>query len=309
MSAVNELPNLTRRAALLSLMGGVGGLMLTACSAGSTSSQSTAAKRNHKPRWLAPFFATGEEQDPVLRTGLPQRLPFGLADEDGAPLSKVPASLAFTLSRQGKPIGPPIVVARFGDGTPFPYFPLRVTFAAADSYSVSTDIDGVTLQRTVIVATPDAVALVQRGERAIPIATPTTGNARGVDPICTRDPPCPFHALSLADALVSGQPTAFLISTPAFCQTNVCGPVLELLIDAAPQRPTIQIVHAEVYADIAKIGDISKAKLSEAVTAYRLSFEPSLLVVDATGIVRDRLDFVWDRAELDEALDLVAPKR
>ena len=63
--------------------------------------------------------------------------------------------------------------------------------------------------------------------------TPTFDDARGVDPICTRSPePCPFHDRTLTDVVESGEPVALLISTPGFCQTAICGPVLELLMEA-----------------------------------------------------------------------------
>jgi hypothetical protein len=38
------------------------------------------------------------------------------------------------------------------------------------------------------------------------------------------------------------------------------------------------------------------------VNTYGLSFEPSLVVANADGIVTGRLDFTWDRAELRAAL-------
>ena len=103
--------------------------------------------------------------------------------------------------------------------------------------------------------------------------------------------------------MTNGKPTVLLISTPAYCQTNVCGPVLELLIEAAPDKRGVNVIHAEVYADVADHdGDILQATLTEAIRAYRLSFEPSLVAVGRDGVVGDRLDFVFDRQELDETL-------
>jgi hypothetical protein len=80
--------------------------------------------------------------------------------------------------------------------------------------------------------------------------------------------------------------------------------VLELLIEEGATRP-MNLVHAEVYADAAATGDVLKATLSETTLTYKLSFEPSLVVADAKGVVVDRLDFVYDRAELRNALDRV----
>ena len=71
------------------------------------------------------------------------------------------------------------------------------------------------------------------GERLIPLPTPTTTEGRGVDPICTRQPTCPFHEQTLEEAMGSGKAVAFIISTPQFCQTAICGPVLDLLIVGA----------------------------------------------------------------------------
>ena len=121
--------------------------------------------------------------------------------------------------------------------------------------------------------------------------------------ICTRDPPCPYHQLPLAEALTNGRPTILLVSSPAYCQTKVCGPVLETLIAAEPKMHGLNVIHAEVYADVgAHDGDVLQATLTETVRAYRLSFEPSLLVIDGNGIVLDRLDFVFDTREFDAAL-------
>jgi hypothetical protein len=242
-------------------------------------------------------------EPPTLRSGLEQRMPWGIADGEGIPLGELPDRAETTITDdQGRQIGDVIVVHRHGDGTPFPYYPVRVTMAAPGTYGVAIAYGGSALTGQVVFAAPEAIMLVQPGERAIPVVTPTPADHRGVEPICTRDPACPFHDITLSDALSNGRPTALLISSPAYCQTNVCGPVLELLMEEGAGRP-MNFVHAEVYANAAATGDVMKAELSETTTAYKLTFEPSLLVVDAKGIVADRLDFVYDRAELQVALD------
>ena len=55
-------------------------------------------------------------------------------------------------------------------------------------------------------------------------------------------------------------------------------------------------VHAEVYAD-------NKATtLAPAVEAYKLQFEPILFVTDTDGVLRKRLDGVFDVNEVRETL-------
>ena len=151
------------------------------------------------------------------------------------------------------------------------------------------------------VAAPGDLTLLQVGQPMRPVVTPTSADARGVTPICTRSEPCPFHAVTLTDALGAAKPVALIVSTPGYCQTAICGPVLELLIDAQSAHPDTTFVHAEVY----KNPESGKLDTTEIITAYGLSYEPALFVADATGTLRARLDFSWDRTELDAALATV----
>jgi hypothetical protein len=93
---------------------------------------------------------------------------------------------------------------------------------------------------------------------------------------------------------------AYLIGTPAYCQTAVCGPVLDLLLTERANRPDVTMVHAEVYTDN------TATTTTPAVQAYQMSFEPCLWITDATGTVVERLDFVFDQGEIDAALAKVA---
>ena len=51
---------------------------------------------------------------------------------------------------------------------------------------------------------------------------------------------------------------------------------------------------------------VSVRAVSPAVTAYHMTFEPSLFVADASGTIVARLDSIWDTVELTAALDLAA---
>jgi hypothetical protein len=120
---------------------------------------------------------------------------------------------------------------------------------------------------------------------------------------CTRADPCPYHSQTLASAIAAARPVAFMISTPGFCQTAICGPVLEFMVDDAPNLTRFAVVHAEVYVDPAS-GNVQDT--TEAVSAYGLGWEPSFYVADATGTVTARLDFLWDEAEYRAAVATVA---
>ena len=68
------------------------------------------------------------------------------------------------------------------------------------------------------VADPSKVVVPIPGQPLPPLDTPTVAAPAGVDPICTREPEaCPFHDITLTEALASGKQVAYYVGTPAFC--------------------------------------------------------------------------------------------
>ena len=150
---------------------------------------------------------------------------------------------------------------------------------------------------------PSAVTVPYPSLALPPFDTPTTADPRGVDPICTRlDGPCPFHSITLTEALATGKPVAYLIGTPAHCEIGSCAPGLEFLIAASTRLgDQLVAVHAEVYTDDSAVTP------TPAVDQFQLSFEPVLFLTDEAGIVQARFDALWDQSELDEALAKILP--
>ncbi len=144
------------------------------------------------------------------------------------------------------------------------------------------------------------MAIPKPGDALPPFETPTTTDGRGVNPICTATPPCPLHTMTLTQALQTGKPVAYFIGTPAFCQTGVCGPILDFVVAQHDRLgDKMAMVHADVYVDS------TAQKTSPAVDAYNMTFEPCLFVADAKGMLVERLDFVFDEGELAAALGKV----
>lgn len=303
---------LNRRTVLGYLAGAIGlsGLgVLPGCGGGSKSEQAgTGGGDGDATRFLLPFFAAGVNEPPILRAGRPERMPFGLGDAEAVPLEDPPEKLSFELLLGGKPIGAPVELTRRDQGVPRPFYSLVTTFDQPGLYTVRT-VGTVVAEADFQVAAPADVTLLGIGDAAPSLATPILGDPQGVDPICTRNPVCPFHSISLDKAIVSGTPTALLVSTPAFCQTASCGPVLEFLVDAVAGRD-LNVIHAEPYADAAaKQGDILQASPAAIVAATGLTFEPALFAIGADGKVQDWLGFVWDAKETSNLLERLAPKK
>jgi hypothetical protein len=133
------------------------------------------------------------------------------------------------------------------------------------------------------------------GDRPPAVATDTTASAGGnLGSIDTRIPHDDMHAESFADVL-GKKPVALLFATPALCQSRVCGPVTDVLLELEQKyRSKMTFIHQEVYRD----NQIKKG-LRPSLRAFHLESEPWLFVVNRHGRVAARLEgaFGLDGAE------------
>ena len=254
--------------------------------------------------FLVPTFPDGFRQAAVLVAGVPQRVAFTVRDEIDHMRESAPASVELRITLDGTPVVEQ-TVARRAEGIITPYYALPITFEQPGQYEAAlTDHPAVAPVPFLVVA-PGEDTIPQVGEILPTVPTPTATENQGVNPICTRALPCPFHELSLDRVATNGRPTALLVATPGFCQTDICGPVVDLLIAeiADGGRTDIDAIHAEVYTDPSAFERGGFPDLSPVVDALTLPFEPALFVLDGDGIVVARLDTTFDRSELRDALD------
>lgn len=250
-------------------------------------------------RSLVPFSGTAS-----FVASARNRLPFGIGDRDGLlPTEASPKTLTVTiLDEQDQQVGDPIEATRHADGLPRAYYPLEFEAGKPGLYTARAEVDGVTAELAFQVLRPGDLQLVKPGDPMPQVDTPTTKDAHGVKPICTREPACPLHEVSLREALAGDSPIGLLISTPAFCGVSICGPVLDLLLEQVDGFPGVRFIHAEVYADPAA----SLNETAPIVQALRLPFEPVLVLARPDGTVTTRLDTIFDRAELEATLHAFA---
>ena len=259
-----------------------------------------------QPRELRLRFPDGLRAPSVAVAGSPQRFPFVIGGDDGFPMTDqdAPAELILELSFRGEMIDTHTIPAR-GIGQFTPYYPLVFTPEAAGPYSVRAEFSE--FDTEFLVVERDQTPLFQIGENLPLFVTPTFDDAAGVNPVCTRPgEPCAFHEITLTDAIDNDRPTAMLIATPQFCQTDVCGPNLEWLIDLASNRTDINVIHAEVFEDFLR--DSSGVDIpvrAPMLLEWDLAFEPSLFILDAEGVIVDARHFAFDRGEMEEALALI----
>jgi hypothetical protein len=119
------------------------------------------------------------------------------------------------------------------------------------------------------------------GQQAPRIHTPTAADVGGdLSKITTRIPPDTQNKVDYADAL-GKEPIVLLFATPQFCQSRVCGPVVDVAEQLKQEDgDKAAFIHMEIYKD----NDPSKGVRSQ-VRAFNLPSEPWLFAIDRQGKV------------------------
>lgn len=290
------------------LLGAAAATVLAACSSGNDDGGATGSTAGTDValdpddlsvvRFFGPFFAAEEVA----------RIPFGLSDSEGLlPADVLPGNVSVSVANpEGTIIAEDLTAVLRTDGLPRPYYAFEFTPALVGFYDFTMDVEGTEVISQFQVVEPDAPAIADRvgpGDEMPALVTPTVADPLGVTPLCTREPQCPLHDQTVADVVGNG-PMALLVATPAFCQTVVCGPVLDVMLDFVPDYPDVSFVHAEVFTNPTEnqtppvIDDFAPV-----VTDLGLPYEPVFYVVDGDGVVRDRLDYIFDGSDMRAALD------
>jgi len=132
------------------------------------------------------------------------------------------------------------------------------------------------------------------GQRAPLIHTPTPADVGGdMSKITTRIPPDTQNRVDYAD-VYGKQPIVLLFATPQFCQSRVCGPV----VDVAEQLKQLygekaNFIHMEIYKD----NDPNKGVRSQ-VRAFHLPSEPWLFAIDRHGRIEAVIEGAFGVEEL-----------
>lgn len=275
----------------------VGGILLGSCS---SEADTRSADNLSSHALLAAFPQTL----PHIPAGVPFRLPYLISDDDGVPLTTIDGAVTFTVSRDGHELGT-VRVEPHSDGVPRAYLPVGFTFPEPGRYDLTATYDGAPMSSTVEVVEPERVGPPVVGQKLPPVDSPTTERTLEVDPLCSRlKGPCPLHSVNLRDAVGLGKPIVVVIATPAYCSSDVCAPLLELVLEQTAGRDDLVVTHQEVYKNPKGQRDLSDAQLAPVPDAYRLRFEPVLYVTDRTGTIVARADITVDRGELSELLAL-----
>ena len=250
------------------------------------------------------YISVGTE----LLSGTSERLAFGIVDSAAQELVRdATGRVWFAATREAEAEGP-FEITFHGEGLPQDrgFFAADVTFPADGQFLVLAEIDrGNGLEI--------AAGNVQVGRRnGMPIAgedapttpTPTKDDARGVDPICTAEPPCGMHARSLKDVLDAGDKAIVMIATPAYCTSRLCGPEVEILdqLRSDASGDGIAFIHIELLANDEPDTVKLTSPLSPAAIAFETTEEPAFYAIGSDGVITERILGPGDVATFRDAL-------
>jgi hypothetical protein len=154
------------------------------------------------------------------------------------------------------------------------------------------------------------------GAAAPSVDTPTLSDVGGeVAKVSTdKSPEERFYQTSVADALAAKQPFVVVFATPAFCQTAVCGPTLEVVKKVAADFPTVTFINVEPYKMVFTDGRLQpelsadrKLQTAPWTDAFSLPSEPWVFVVDAAGKVTAKFETILAAEEMKTAIEPIAP--
>lgn len=151
----------------------------------------------------------------------------------------------------------------------------RVAAVIKDGDELST-----TLLPSVIVGESKRIPRV--GQKAPLIHTPTTADVAGdLSQITTRIPPDTQNKVDYVDVL-GKEPILLLFATPQFCQSRVCGPVVDVAEQVKQEYgDEAAFIHMEIYEDN------EPPKTRPQVRAFHLPTEPWLFAIGRDGRVEE----------------------
>jgi hypothetical protein len=137
------------------------------------------------------------------------------------------------------------------------------------------------------------------GQRAPVIHTPTAQDVGGdLSKITTRIPPDRQNKVDYAAAL-GRKPIVLLFATPRFCQSRVCGPVVDVAEQAKHEYgDEADFIHMEIYNH-----NDPGMRVRPQVRAFHLPTEPWLFTIDRRGVVRAAVEGPFGLALMHQAVD------
>ncbi|MGH3440716.1 MAG: hypothetical protein ACRDUY_01460 [Nitriliruptorales bacterium] len=233
--------------------------------------------------------------------GEDRRMQFGLATQDREFISGLEGVEVTVVADEGlEPVDGPAPVRvhdRFGQ---LGVYSTEVSFPSPGVYWIVAAAPDRVAVNPIRAIPPEQSPVPQVGEPIPSETTPTFDDPMEFAEVCTRDPDCSMHDVSLDDALAAGRPIVLTVATPLYCQTAICGPVVDV-IDGVKQdvgRDDVAWIHVEVFTDAGNTP-------ADLVNTLGLPSEPWTFFIGADGKLADKLEGPTPEELVREILDKI----
>lgn len=137
------------------------------------------------------------------------------------------------------------------------------------------------------------------GERAPRVATDTLESVDGDRELLdTRQPPSGMQETSFAEVL-GKKPVVLLFATPQLCQSRVCGPVVDVVLELKQRYgDRVEFIHQEVYQR-----NKPELGLRTPLVKFNLMTEPWLFAIDRSGRITARLEGSFGLTAVERAIE------
>jgi hypothetical protein len=137
------------------------------------------------------------------------------------------------------------------------------------------------------------------GTKAPASDNPTLADGPAKSITTARPPDTELLRYSVTDSLHAHVPFVVIFSTPAYCQSRVCGPVTEVMQHVAARYAGsgVRFIHIEIYTD----NDPNKG-FNRWVRQWHLPTEPWVFLVDGSGMIRAKFEGAVSLDELTRAV-------
>lgn len=151
----------------------------------------------------------------------------------------------------------------------------------------------------------EKTAEVAVGAAAPPSRQPTTADVADISEIDSSSPARPqMHDITVADALATGKPLVIAFATPAFCESRICAPVMDTVMDPLynEAKDDAIFIHIEPYR-LQELRSGAGRVPIDATTEWGLRSEPWIFIVDAQGKIAAKFEGIIGLKEVKAALD------
>ncbi len=185
-----------------------------------------------------------------------------------------------------------------------PYWVAYPEISAPGFWGIVADVilaDGSQVQSQFVIETVAETSGLSIGAEAPPSQNRTLETEPDIAKLTSGiDPVLDFYQLTVAAALETEKPIVVAFTTPAFCQSQLCAPVLDSVEDVhAELGAQVNFIHIEVYKDFETF------EFADEMAEWGLNTEPWVYVVGIDGLIATRFGGPVSPRELTETIEFI----